>query len=208
MPCFDSTASYIPSGSPNQRQCVATASMPKRTRSSRAAVAITEALPPCELASTSLRRPARRTPSPVSTSTRSSVSADSVSVPGDRMCSFDLPIDWIGSTSTRNSAGNRRFRQASMPSAMATSVITGRCGPCCSVAATGRMAMVFSGSSPSKSFVVSSAQRNACPGTAVLRCRFCRQTPCQPPLSVVGWAKPRQRRAHVVAPSKKAWARP
>ena len=40
------SASYIPAGKPNQRQCVATASMPKRTRNSRVAVEITEALPP------------------------------------------------------------------------------------------------------------------------------------------------------------------
>ena len=50
MPCRASTASYMSSGSPNQRQCVATASMPKLTRNSRATVVSTDALPPCELA--------------------------------------------------------------------------------------------------------------------------------------------------------------
>jgi len=65
---------------------------------------------------------------------------------------------WIGSTSTLTSSGRRASSSAIIPAAMAVSVITGRCGPCCSIAATGRTATVFSGSSPEKSLLRSSPQ--------------------------------------------------
>src|SRR5262249_53362913 len=44
------------------------------------------------------------------------------------------------------------------PSAIAVAVMTGRCGPCCSVEATGRIATVASGASPANSPDLSSAQ--------------------------------------------------
>ena len=46
MPWRASTASYMPFGSPNQRQCVGTTSIAELTRNSRATVASTDALPP------------------------------------------------------------------------------------------------------------------------------------------------------------------
>src|SRR4051812_48757835 len=45
-----------------------------------------------------------------------------------------------------------------MPCPMMVSVETARWGPCCSIAAIGRIAMVFSGSRPVKSSVVSWSQ--------------------------------------------------
>jgi len=47
-----------------------------------------------------------------------------------------------------------------MPLAIATSVAIGRCGPCCSVEAIGRMAIVVSGERSAKSVVVNSFQKN------------------------------------------------
>ncbi len=185
MPCFASTASYMPSGRPNQRQCVATASMRERTRSSRAAVAITEALPPCELASTSLRRPARCTLSPISTSTRSSVSADSVSVPGDSRCSFDLPIGWIGSTSTL------QRRRAIAGAAGQHAVGDGGVGHHRQMRAVllGRRDRQNGdgvvGVEPFEILRGQLGPENACPGTASLRCRIL-QANAMPPRQARG----------------------
>jgi hypothetical protein len=78
-------------------------------------------------------------------------------VPGDNRCSFDFPMLWIGSTNTLSSLGRRLLGRAIMPSAIAVSVITGRCGPCCSIAATGKMAIVVSGSRPLKSLLFNSS---------------------------------------------------
>ena len=61
--------------------------------------------------------------------------------------------------STRRSSGRRASTVLIMPSAIAVSVMTGRCGPCCSVAATGKIARVELGSRAANSLDLSSAQK-------------------------------------------------
>src|SRR5262245_532623 len=115
-------------------------------------------LPPCELAMIILRKPARCTPSPISNQVRMRLSAEWVMVPPERKCSLDFPIVWVGRNSTRRSSGRRASTVLINPSAIAVSVMTGRCGPCCSVEATGKIASVEFGSSPANSLDLSSAQ--------------------------------------------------
>src|SRR6516225_937332 len=79
-------------------------------------------------------------------------------VPSERRCSSDFPIVWVGRNSTRRSSGRRPSTVLIRPSAIAVSVTTGRCGPCCSVEATGKIASVEFGSSPANSLDLSSAQ--------------------------------------------------
>ncbi len=70
-------------------------------------------MPPGELMKTSLRQPARATPSPIAVNTPTSVSNGSVSVPGYSACSSEAPIVCGGRNSTGQSAGARaiaRFR--------------------------------------------------------------------------------------------------
>src|SRR5262249_19843373 len=158
MPWLTSKAEYSPVGRPKRRHCAVTTSMSSRTRNSRATIPTTSVLPPCELAMTILRRPARYTPSPISTQLRTRFSAEWVMVPPERKCSLDFPMVWIGRNSTRRSSGRRASTVSIRPSAIALSVMTGRCGPCCSVEATGRIATVELGSSPANSLDLSSAQ--------------------------------------------------
>src|SRR3981189_165035 len=115
---------------------------PRQPQRARPTMPITSLLPPCELTMTSLRKPARCTPSPISHQMRVRFSAEQVIVPAERRCSLDFPIVWTARNSTRRSSGRRASTVLIMPSAIAVSVITGRCGPCCSVAATGRVARV------------------------------------------------------------------
>src|SRR6516165_10849162 len=111
-----------------------------------------------ELAMTILRKPARCTPSPISNQLQMRLSAEWVMVPPERRCSLDFPIVWVGRNSTLRSSGRRPSTVLIRPSAIAVSVKTGRCGPCCSVEATGKIASVEFGSSPANSLDLSSAQ--------------------------------------------------
>src|SRR5215213_11388489 len=79
-------------------------------------------------------------------------------VPGERMCSLDLPTACTGRNSVERSSGSRAITASIMPWPMMVSVETARCGPCCSIAAIGKTTMVFSASSPAKSSVVNSSQ--------------------------------------------------
>jgi hypothetical protein len=63
-----------------------------------------------------------------------------------------------GSTSTELDAGRRRSASSTTAWLMSASVASGRCGPCCSIAATGSSAMVRAGSTCAKSRVVRSCQ--------------------------------------------------
>ena len=76
-----------------------------RTRSSLATASMTGTLPPCEFMKMSLRHPVRATLSPISVQARMTVSSENVSVPGYSMCSFDLPIAWMGRIRTGMSSG-------------------------------------------------------------------------------------------------------
>ncbi len=96
--------------------------MPWRTRNSRATMSSIGTLPPWLLTSTSLRTPARATLSPISVQARISVSAERVSVPGEAMCSFDLPIAWTGRKVAGTCAGSLATTARIWPSAMAVSV--------------------------------------------------------------------------------------
>jgi hypothetical protein len=72
----------------------------------------------------------------------------SVRVPAAQRCSFDLPTACTGRMRRSRSAGQAARSRSSIPSAIIVSVPTGRCGPCCSMAAVGSRAMVRIGSSP------------------------------------------------------------
>ena len=121
-------------------------SMSSRARKSRATMSITLTCPPWELNSTSLRIPAAATDSPMSVHSRRMVSALSVSVPGKRACSGLRPTACVGSTNTFNTGARCASAAASTPSTSTVSTLNGKCGPCCSVAATGNTAMVCAAS--------------------------------------------------------------
>ena len=106
----------------------------------------------------SLRQPVRATLSPISVQARVTVSAEKVSVPGYSICSFDLPIAWMGRKRTGRSFGTRSIARARYPSLMNLSTPTGRCGPCCSIAATGSTATTLLMSAAAKSRQLISAQ--------------------------------------------------
>ena len=66
----------------------------------------------------------------------------------------DLPVLFLPTQPIGYSPEHSRF-----PGTLTLSSDSGRCGPCCSVAATGRTATVAAGSSAAKSRVVRSAQK-------------------------------------------------
>ena len=88
-------------------------------------------------------------------------------------------------TARRRSSGRRASTVLIMPSAIAVSVMTGRCGPCCSVAATGKIARVEFGSSAANSLDLSSAQKRF-DGHYAIACMF---SACQC-LSLPGFIRP------------------
>ena len=180
-PCFSSVSEKSPSGRPKENQSHVTTSIPRRLRRSLATTSAICGWPPWELKSTSLRTPARATDSPMSVQTAVSVEALREMVPAKSSCSTDLPYgtggrrrnvvsgeetgarapsgaagdsddDALASSSSRRSS-NARFNT---PALMAASTHTGRCGPCCSIAPTGRSATHASASRASNSAVVRS----------------------------------------------------
>src|SRR5690606_1085407 len=110
-----------------------------RPASSSAICWVATMLPPWLFETSTSRKPCR-----VSASTRScriarKVAWPTVSVPPKAMWCSERPLQTTGATTTgRVGYAIRAARMAtSWPSAV--SVITGRCGPCCSIEATGRM---------------------------------------------------------------------
>ena len=106
--------------------------------------------------------PLAATHSPSSVHTRISVSALSVRVPAKAACSGEKPVVCVGKNNTALSASaacSGAQAAAMMPSAKSLSTLSGRCGPCCSVAATGKTAMARLRSSEAKSVVLRCAQR-------------------------------------------------
>ena len=79
-------------------------------------------LPPCELMTISFSTPARSTLSPMSSQSFVAVSQVLVSVPGEEMCSFDLPTGCTGRNVTGRSSGRSSIVRRIMPSAIAVSV--------------------------------------------------------------------------------------
>src|SRR5579859_2805466 len=131
--------------------------MPRRALRSVATISVSPVWPPWLLKIRSLRRPARWTPSPTAVQTRMSVAASSDRVPGKARCSCEVPTACVGRMITGRSFGSSVQAAAMTPSLMMTSVASGRWGPCCSTAATGRMATAFASAPSAKSVVVSSA---------------------------------------------------
>jgi len=72
-----------------------------------------------------------------------SVSPLKVSVPGNVMCSTLLPNVVGGSASTVTSSGSRASAAPSTSMPTSVSVMSGRCGPCCSTAPTLITAVAF-----------------------------------------------------------------
>ncbi len=156
MPCRFSAASNSPFMSINRGHITFTANMPSLTRKSRQTISSSCGWPPCEFRNRILRMPARYTLSPSSYQTRPKVSCDKVSVPGKAKCSSDFPTGIIGSTRAGQSGSINSTARAMMPALIAASTLTGKCGPCCSTAPTGRIATTRSASRPAKSCVVRS----------------------------------------------------
>ena len=86
---------------------------------------------------TSLRAGVIATQRPMSSSTASSVVADSQIVPADQACSFDFVYASGGSSHTSSSSPTRSTAAVATRSAISRSVLNGRCGPCCSIAPSG-----------------------------------------------------------------------
>lgn len=145
MPCRASAGLTSPSGLPRRLHMQATANICDVARSRRQTMSTTCGCPPRLFSSTSLRTPARATLCPILVQSAISVSALAVSVPGKRMCSTDSPMACTGSTSSGSASGSSARVRVSTPSLMVRSTETGRCGPCCSMAATGRTATVSRG---------------------------------------------------------------
>ncbi len=78
---------------------------------------------------TRLRTPARAIESPISIQMRIAVSQESVIVPGEAMCSFDLPTGWIGSEGHRQALGQQLDRAADHALADAVIGIDGQMRP-------------------------------------------------------------------------------
>jgi hypothetical protein len=94
---------------------------------------------------------------------RDKVSVKGLKVPADSRRSFDLAIARIGSTTMLNSAGRRPLNRASIASPTAVSVMTGRRGPCCPIAATGRIRSSFRDRAPENRLLSQFAKKNARP---------------------------------------------
>jgi hypothetical protein len=115
-------------------------------------------LPPCPLTIARLRAGSDRAMSRVrSCSNLTKVSIDSESVPGAQSCSRESPIGIAGSCHRSNASPQRAIMARVSPSAITTSVSSGRCGPCCSIAPSGRQRMEVSRSCRAMSGDVSSA---------------------------------------------------
>ena len=143
-------------------------SMPRRVRRSRATTSSSPTLPPCALRSTSFFTPVVATDSASSVQSRITVSAFSVSVPAKRVCSRLKPMDCVGKNSTGTSAFKCASAAVTTPLTSVVSTLSGRCGPCCSMAATGSTAMQRARSSRAKSVVFRSAQKRGKAESAVV----------------------------------------
>ena len=112
-----------------------------RARRSRATTSSKPDCPPCALSSTSLRTPAAATLSPISVHSCIRVLALSVRVPANAACSGLKPTACVGKNRALTSGGMCGRAWAMTPSTRRLSTHSGRCGPCCSVAATGSTAI-------------------------------------------------------------------
>ncbi len=130
-----------PSGWPKRCQLVVTASRPCWARRSCATSDIAALLPPWLVTITSLRMPAATTPDPSSIHDFNATLVDSVTVPGKSVCSVERPTGWIGMKVAGMVSGSRVRTRARKASAISVSVSSGKCGPCCSVAASGSTAI-------------------------------------------------------------------
>ena len=105
---------------------------------SRTRFSSTPRLPPWPLTMTRLRAGSERTSSRVrSRTTAMKFSSVRQSVPGAQSCSRDRLIETVGSCHRSNASPHRAMIRRVSSSAMTTSVLSGRCGPCCSIAPTG-----------------------------------------------------------------------
>ena len=98
--------------------------------------------PPWLFRITSRRTPARATLSPISVHSASSVSTEPVSVPGNLMVLDRQPDRLRRQHQHRRVLGQLASARATMPWLIVVSTEIGRCGPCCSIAATGSTATV------------------------------------------------------------------
>ena len=96
-------------------------------------------LPPCPLTMTRLRAGSARTISrAISRSNPAKPCTENDSVPGAQSCSRERPRASVGSCQRSKCWPQRARMRREIPSATTTSVFSGRCGPCCSMAPSGR----------------------------------------------------------------------
>ena len=126
-------------------------SRPSRARRSRATTSSKPTCPPWALSSTSFLTPVAATDSAMSVHSRMMVSALSVRVPANAVCSGLKPTACVGRNSTDWLAARCGSAAATTPSTRVVSTFSGKCGPCCSIAATGNTATVRDRSSAWKS---------------------------------------------------------
>ena len=122
-------------------------------------MSITLTCPPCALSSTKVFTPLAATDSPISVHKRITVSARKVKVPAKRACSGLKPTIWVGKNNTGRSQAKWGKLACTTPLTKSVSTDKGKCGPCCSVAATGNTATVRGKSNCAKSAVLRSAQK-------------------------------------------------
>src|SRR3954451_19406200 len=113
-------------------------------RSSRLATLSNELLPPWPFKKTRRLAAVVATHRPMSSSTAKSVVADSHTVPGDHACSLDLVNCSVGNSHTSSSSPTSATAASATAVATRESVLSGRCGPCCSMAPSGWTMMLRS----------------------------------------------------------------
>ena len=124
--------------------------MPSRARRSRATSSIAATLPPWLVTRTSLRSPARARLSPISVQARDRGRGRQRQRARDKpRCSARLPTRCTGRNVTGRRVGQDLARRApDRPRRCKLSTPSGKCGPCCSTAASGSTAIQRRSASP------------------------------------------------------------
>src|SRR6516164_9617504 len=151
MPCCTSAATNKPAVVLRRDQPVVTTKSPCFARRSCATTLMAALLPPWLVTITSFFTPARATLSPSANQVLSATSVGKVSVPGESICSVEMLTGCSGRRVTGTASGRSSRTRGKYACAIITSVPSGKCGPCCSVAASGRTSIHRSSTETAKS---------------------------------------------------------